>query len=120
MTDRTYWRLTDMKAAIRDIRALLSDKSFDILHTDRPTRAAFERFLEILSEASRHVPEGWKSDFLQIPWRQVADLGNHVRHSYHKIDLEILWSIYKHDLDGLERVVDEMIERARRIATEGQ
>ncbi len=30
------------------------------LRTDRVARAALERFLEILSEASRHLPEAWK------------------------------------------------------------
>jgi uncharacterized protein with HEPN domain len=111
--DRVYWRLSDMKAAICDIRAVLAGKEFTALHTDRATRAAFERFLEILSEASRHVPVAWKNEFSQIPWRQVADLGNHVRHAYHAVDLGILWSIYEHDLDAIEGVVDILIGRAR-------
>ena len=109
---RTYWRLQDMKQAISDIKTLLSDKSLQTLDRERATRAAFERFLEILSEASRHVPNEWKEEFKQIPWRQVADLGNTVRHAYHRIDLELLWSIYENDLDGLEQVVDALIERA--------
>lgn len=102
-----------MKTATQDIRNLLSGKEFEILASDRVTRAAFERYLEILSEASRHVPPEWKSEFSQIPWRQVADLGNHVRHAYHRIDLEILWSTYKSDLDLIEEVVDKLIERAK-------
>jgi uncharacterized protein with HEPN domain len=113
MTDRVYWRLTDMKAAITDIRTLLAGKQFAVLETDRATRAAFERFLEILSEASRHVPDAWKTDHPDIPWRQVADLGNHVRHSYHRMDLEVLWTIYASELDALESAVDALIERAK-------
>jgi uncharacterized protein with HEPN domain len=101
-----------MKQAISEIRKLLSGKSFQTLNHDRATRAAFERFLEILSEASRHVPDEWKAEFGQIPWRQVADLGNTVRHAYHRIDLELLWSIYENDLDALEHVIDALVERA--------
>lgn len=100
-----------MKAAIRDIRMLLANNHIGVLATDRATRAAFERFLEILSEASRHIPEEWKDDFPTIPWRQVADLGNFIRHAYHKIDLEILWSIYENDLEAIETVVDTLIKR---------
>lgn len=73
------------------------------------TRAAFERFLEILSEASRHVPDEWKREHGAVPWRQVADLGNHLRHAYHRTDAEALWSIYEDDLDPLEKVVDVML-----------
>jgi uncharacterized protein with HEPN domain len=101
-----------MRQAISDIRDLLSEKSFLDFYNDRHTRAAFERFLEILSEASRHVPDEWKAEFDQIPWRQVADLGNAVRHAYHRIDHELLWSIYENDLDALEHVVDALTERA--------
>lgn len=113
MTDRTYWRLTDMKNAIVEIRKLLAGKTPDDIVTDMATRAAFERFLEVLSEASRHVPDGWKSEHQNIPWRQVADLGNFIRHVYHRIDLDVLWAIYTDDLDPLELVVDLLIDRAK-------
>lgn len=111
MTDRAFWRLGDMKKAIRDIRSLLSGKSAATLSSDNVTRAAFERFLEVLSEASRHVPEASKAEFPQIEWRRIADLGNVIRHIYHRIDLEILWNIYEKDLDGLEEVVDVLVAR---------
>lgn len=113
MIDRTYWRLMDMKNAILEIRKLLTDKTSNAVSTDMATRAAFERFLEILSEASRHVPENWKSEHQDIPWRQIADLGNFIRHVYHQIDLDILWAIYTDDLDPLERVVDLLLHRAK-------
>jgi uncharacterized protein with HEPN domain len=111
MGDRTYWRLTDIKAAITDTRNLLDGKTPDILSTDRAVRAAYERFLEIASEASRHIPEEWKSEFPEIPWRRVADLGNHIRHVYHRIDLETLWTVYTDEPPKLEVVIDKLIER---------
>jgi uncharacterized protein with HEPN domain len=114
MTDRAHWRLSDMKRAITDIRALLSGKTAEALSTDSATRAAFERFLEILSEASRHIPEEWKKETPAIPWRQVADLGNFIRHAYHKIDLQVLWSIYQNDLDDIEHTVDALLLKSRR------
>lgn len=113
MTDRTYWRLTDMRGAIGEIKQLLAGKTVNSLVTESATRAAFERFLEILSEASRHIPTDWKDEHPQIPWRQVADLGNFIRHVYHKVDVDILWAIYEKDLAALEHVVDLLISRAQ-------
>jgi uncharacterized protein with HEPN domain len=112
MVDRVYWRLTDMRNAILEIRKLLDGRQIATLASNPPTRAAFERFLEIMSEASRHVPDEWKAEFDTIPWRQVADLGNFLRHAYHKTDLEILWSIYENDLQPLEFAIDQMIARS--------
>lgn len=113
MSSRAYWRVTDMQSAISEIRKLLEGKSVNSLMSDAATRAAFERFLEILSEASRHIPDDLKEEFSEIPWRQVADLGNFIRHVYHKVDMEVLWSIYENDLDPLENVVRKLIERLR-------
>ncbi|TAL83426.1 MAG: DUF86 domain-containing protein [Beijerinckiaceae bacterium] len=102
-------RLQHMKDAIKNIRALLLEKDSSALADEPVTRAAYERFLEILSEASRHVPQAWKEQHAEIPWRQVADLGNHFRHGYDKIDLPILWNVYAHDLDAIEMAVDAMM-----------
>lgn len=113
MSSRAYWRVTDMQSAISEIRKLLEGKCVNSLMSDAATRAAFERFLEILSEASRHIPDELKEEFSEIPWRQVADLGNFIRHVYHKVDIEVLWSIYENDLDPLENVVRKLIERLR-------
>lgn len=107
--DRAVWRLRDVKRSIVEIRALLDGKSFEQVQAESATRAAFERFLEILSEASRHIPDNWKREYAAIPWRQVADLGNHLRHAYHRSDAEALWSIYEDDLDPLEAAIDAML-----------
>ncbi len=109
MVDRVYWRLTDMRGAIEQIRSLLDGHQISVLTSSPPTRAAFERFLEILSEASRHIPADWKEQFTQIPWRQVADLRNFLRHAYHKTDIEILWSIYENDLEPLESAIEKLM-----------
>ncbi|MBJ3784343.1 HepT-like ribonuclease domain-containing protein [Devosia sediminis] len=78
---------------------------------ERPhTRAAFERYLEIISEASRHVPDDLKSSHgPDIPWRAMAALGNVLRHAYHLTDLEILWRIYEQDLRPLRSSVAAML-----------
>jgi uncharacterized protein with HEPN domain len=112
MTERAVFRLRDMKQSIDDIRALLDGRSFDAMYNDKVRRAAFERFLEILSEASRHVPAEWKNSAAPtVPWKQIADLGNHIRHAYHRLDAEILWNIYEHDLDALEAAVENMLQK---------
>jgi uncharacterized protein with HEPN domain len=95
MKDRTWYRLGDALDAIAQIGELLNGKAFSDLQCDRPLKAAFERFLEILSEASRHIPEDVKSAEPGIEWRRIADIGNHLRHAYHRVDAEILWRLHE-------------------------
>jgi uncharacterized protein with HEPN domain len=98
MTRRVIFRLQDIVDAIDDISSLLADKVFLDIVTDRVTRAAFERFVEILSEASRHIPQELKDTEPLMSWNNIADIGNHLRHAYHRANLEILWNIHA---DGL-------------------
>lgn len=108
-SDRSIWRLRDIRTCILRIRELLEDKTFEQTQNEPNTRAAFERFLEILSEASRHIPDEWRHEHGAIPWRRIADLGNHLRHAYHRTDAEALWAIYEDDLAALEESVDAML-----------
>lgn len=87
----------------------MEGKAFDEIVTDPVARAAFERFLEIISEASRHLPNEWKTVHAEIPWRRIADIGNITRHAYSAVDLSILWAIYERDLDPLEAAIDTML-----------
>jgi uncharacterized protein with HEPN domain len=92
--DRTVFRLRDIVDAIEQIEFLLGGRSLEDVASDRVARAAFERFLEILSEASRHIPQDMKESAPEIPWQDVAAIGNHLRHAYHRVDFEILWRIH--------------------------
>jgi uncharacterized protein with HEPN domain len=94
MADRTVYRLNDIIDAIDAIHSLLVGKTFEDMIADRVTKAAFERFLEILSEASRHIPETLRARAPQVPWRRVGDIGNHLRHAYQRVDAGILWDLY--------------------------
>jgi uncharacterized protein with HEPN domain len=107
--DRAFRLLGDIKESIGAIRSHLSGKTIEYLRVDRWGRAAFERFLEVLCEAARHLPDARKNEHPYIPWRDVADLGNRLRHAYRHLDIQTLWDIYQRDLDTLERAVDTML-----------
>lgn len=88
-------RLRDIVGAIDQIEGLLARLSRNELEADPIRRAAFERFVEIVSEASRHVPDLMKMRVAEIPWRNIADIGNHLRHAYSGVDPDILWNLYE-------------------------
>ena len=94
MAGRTVDRLRDIIDAVDQIDILLAGKTLDDLQTDRVVRAAFERFLEVLSEASRHIPEALKQTVPEIPWQSISAIGNHLRHAYDRVDAKILWDIH--------------------------
>lgn len=106
-------RLNDAKAAISRVREILADGDSEALSDGSLVRLAYERLLEILSESCRHIPQALKDTEPDVPWRQIADLGNVLRHAYRKIDPNDLWAIYTKDLDPLEAALDRLLQTLR-------
>jgi len=94
-------RLRDIEEAIEKIDRFLNGKSFDDFKHDALVHDAVVRNLEIISEASRHVPPPIKDKAPQIPWREIADFGNVLRHGYEGVHDPILWATIQRDLPPL-------------------
>ena len=72
-------------------------------------RLAIERCVEIVSEASRHIPSDMKAGHPEVPWQNVADIGNILRHAYRAIDPHIMWKVATHDVAPLRKAVEQML-----------
>lgn len=87
-------RLQHMLEAVTAAERLAADKSIENYRTDRDLAAAVERYLERLSEASRHIPQAQKDKYPAIDWRGVADIGNVLRHAYDQVsDRRVLQAV---------------------------
>jgi uncharacterized protein with HEPN domain len=87
--------------------------SVDDLVGDLKTRYAVERALEIISEASRRLPEDLRKRHPQIDWRALAGLANVRRHDYDLIDANLMWESIEQRLGPLRAVVEEELQRLR-------
>ncbi|RVT87274.1 DUF86 domain-containing protein [Rhodobacteraceae bacterium CCMM004] len=84
----------------RDVAACIDDKLAAMdgvvrAHADADLdpwirRSAIKRGFEVLSEASLHIPDELKATEHGIAWRQIAGIGNILRHDYDGTDLGIL------------------------------
>lgn len=97
-------RLTDMIEAIELLRSEMVGVTLPELEADKRKQWLLERGIEILSEASRHLPDTLKDRRPHIPWRKVAGIGNVLRHSYERIAHDVLWRVLQDDLAPLEIV----------------
>lgn len=72
-------------------------------------RDIVERCLEVISEASRHLPATAKAPFPQVNWRGIADIGNVLRHGYDRVSPMLIAQILTYDLDTLEDAVKAIL-----------
>jgi uncharacterized protein with HEPN domain len=98
-------------AASERIRQVIGQTTETAFEADWQQQWLVERGIEIISEASRHLPEPLKSRHPEIPWRKVADIGNILRHAYEHTASALLWKLVQHDLAKLEQVCRDELGR---------
>jgi uncharacterized protein with HEPN domain len=109
--ERAPLRLHHMLDAILDLQDILDNNTNDHIVGSRVLTRAFERGIEILSEASRHIPKHLKDDEPDIPWKKVAGIGNILRHDYDDVDFSILIGTAAFDLPVLRAALHRMLAR---------
>jgi uncharacterized protein with HEPN domain len=102
-------RVRHILQAIEDIDRALAGKSREEFANDQLLRLAIERLLEIVCEASRHVPQDAKAEDPSIPWPKMVDFGNRLRHAYHRVDTEIVWEVVRNDLPPLKSFAERIL-----------
>jgi uncharacterized protein with HEPN domain len=95
-------RLQDVLEAIQEIEVMLAGMSFEQFSADNIRRMAAERYLEIVCEAARHLPNDVKQRSSEIDWRKMNDFANLLRHAYHNTKIEIVWDIIRNHLPPLK------------------
>lgn len=102
-------RLNDILRAIDGTDATIGGIDFEVFQSVYHMGRTAERAIEIISEASRHIPLEMKAKYPDIPWNQIAGIGNVLRHDYEIVDDRITWDVAKNHFPRLEAVVKEML-----------
>jgi len=103
--------LSDILTEIDFLKSTSAGLTFQQYLKSGEKRRAIERSLEIISEATRGIPETDKALRPEIPWRRIQDLGNVIRHAYFGLAQERLWAIVQTELDKLEQAIRQIQSR---------
>lgn len=100
-------------AALRDIAHhidlaahFVSGFDGDAFKADLRTVDAVTRCLEIISEASRRLPDALKARHPSIAWKDMAGAGNIYRHDYEDVAAQQVWDAVQIDLPPLRIVIE--------------
>ena len=98
--------LTDIPHNIVMAESFAAGTGYDGFKDDLLRVYAVTRCLEIISEASRRLPDDLKARHPSIPWRQIAGSGNVFRHDYEDVVASFLWVVIEDHLPPLRSVVE--------------
>jgi uncharacterized protein with HEPN domain len=112
--------LRDIQESIDLINTFLGDTDLETYRGDLKTKSAVERQIQILTEAAYRLGPKDGPKFLGPDWRSYCDMGNLLRHAYHRIDDEIVWNTIKGDLPPLRAAVLHALNILSSPAPEGK
>jgi uncharacterized protein with HEPN domain len=96
-------RLYDIIQAIEHIQSETIGITAGEFEASWQKRWLIERGIEIISEASRHLPIELKARHPEIPWGKIAGIGNVLRHDYERIAPDVLWGVVRDYLPIFDR-----------------
>jgi len=104
-------RVLHIRDAIGRIEKAVKDVGFsDISKNDILLRAVMYDIM-VIGEASKNAPEDLKTNYADIPWKNVSGTRDKLVHDYFDIDADIIWNIVKHELPKLKTAVNDYISK---------
>ena len=67
--------------------------------------------LEIIDEAANKIDREIKTEYLQIPWRELNDIRHKIIHHYFGIDYDIVWDRVKTDIPVLQEWISLIVNK---------
>jgi uncharacterized protein with HEPN domain len=99
--------LNDIRHHTIMAQSFVDGMSYDALRDDLRTTYAVTRCLEIISEASRRLPDELKARYSSIAWKNMAGAGNVYRHDYEDVAVSFVWVVLQDHLPSLRVVVEQ-------------
>lgn len=111
LSDTEKTALADIRYFIDLIGSFLEGYDYERFAADLRTFHAIIRCLEIISEASKRLPEDMKARYPAIQWRQMADAGNKYRHEYEDVAQQVVWATVHDSLPPLRAIINSELDR---------
>ena len=97
--------LLDVHDHIAKVEIFVADLTYEAFENDELRLYAVTRCLEIISEASRRLPDDLKARHPAIKWREMAAAGNIYRHEYDNVAARRVWLALTQSLPPLRTVI---------------
>ena len=106
--------LIDIKTECEYLISKSENLNYENFITNEELKRAFVRSLEIIGEASKHIPKELKRKYSQIRWKSVIAMRNLLIHEYFGVDYRVLWKAIKERIPELYEVIKNMIKEANK------
>lgn len=104
-------RIQHIVESISNIETFLEGIDLKSFTENLEKRAAVERMLEIIGEATNHISEEilYKKEH-SSPWRKIIATRNMIVHEYFRVDYEVLFDIVTNEIIPLKQEIQTILK----------
>ena len=96
--------------AIEKIKRFSKDMDRDEFLENDLVMDAIVRNIEIIGEATKNLPEEFKKENPEIPWKDIAGMRDRIVHFYFGLDFEVIWDTVQIDIPDLEKKIRKALK----------
>ncbi len=93
--------ILDVAEAAQQIQAAVQSVTINEFKANREKQAAVLYFCIVIGEATKRVSLELRSQYPNVPWRDMAGLRDILAHQYDRVDLETVWDITQTNIPDL-------------------
>ena len=98
----------DILNAMGKAAFFIKDMSYENFMNDDKTVFAVIRAIEIIGEATKHVPDEARKNYPEIPWKDMAGMRDVLIHDYIGVDVETVWLTVKDKIPQIKPLIEKM------------
>ena len=102
-------RIIHIKECVENILKSTKDVSKDSFEENIILQAAITRWIEIIGEAAKYVPDDIVTTHPEIPWKEMAGMRDIVVHDYDDVNVDEIWNVVKNDIPKLKKHLSSII-----------
>lgn len=87
----------------------VKDLTFEEFVNDKKTILSVTKCIEVVGEATKHVPDSVREKYPEIPWKDMAGIRDRLVHGYFKVNLEIVWMTVTQEFPELRPKMEKVL-----------
>ena len=66
------------------------------------------RNIEIIGEATKKISKDLKSQYQEIPWKEMSGMRDKLIHDYFGVDVDVVWKTVNEDIPYLKSLIENI------------